>query len=326
MQKIPEYIKKWLNIIDKMKNDNTYKLAWGRAIIECIVSNEYQEYQDDTVVLFDSISECMLKYYWNQQFFFKLKQSPYVDKEPLICKYTKELIDYYVELSKSNIPIWFNKAQEILKDSTEYKTTITKINRVLPENVAYRFMNVPNAIEDIYVLEKGFIKIKTENVKILKEYSTILSKLLNFKWASLLEKFNVSPNIIDKVSGISETNIKRNNLLEYKNALLMQFDEYPIDFYSGKVLCSKDISVDHVIPWSFMYSDDIWNLVLTSRSINSSKSNSIPDEIDIDRLNKQNLIMRDVKDLNDKYKKALDIAIECHYVNKFYNDLKIAVL
>ena len=106
----------------------------------------------------------------------------------------------------------------------------------------------------------------------------------------------------------------------------MQFDEYPIDFYSGKTLDSKDISVDHVIPWSFMYSDDIWNLVLTSRSINSSKSNSVPDEIDIDRLNKQNLIMRDVKGLNDKYKKALDIAIECHYVNKFYNDLRIAVL
>ena len=27
-------------------------------------------------------------------------------------KDVKELIDYYVELSKSNIPIWFNKALE----------------------------------------------------------------------------------------------------------------------------------------------------------------------------------------------------------------------
>ena len=35
----------------------------------------------------------------------------------------------------------------------------------------------------------------------------------------------------------------------------------PIDFYTGDELDMDDISVDHVIPWSFMYSDDIWNLV-----------------------------------------------------------------
>ena len=42
-----------------------------------------------------------------------------------------------------------------------------------------------------------------------------------------------------------------------------------------KVLQENDISVYHVIPLSFMYSDDIWNLVLTSKSNNSSKSNII---------------------------------------------------
>ena len=26
----------WLDIIEKMNNDNTYKLAWGRALLECI--------------------------------------------------------------------------------------------------------------------------------------------------------------------------------------------------------------------------------------------------------------------------------------------------
>lgn len=33
---IPSYISKWLIIIEQMNNDNTYKLAWGRAILECI--------------------------------------------------------------------------------------------------------------------------------------------------------------------------------------------------------------------------------------------------------------------------------------------------
>ena len=49
-----------------------------------------------------------------------------------------------------------------------------------------------------------------------------------------------------------------------------------------------DISVDHVIPWSFMYSDDIWNLVLTTKSNNSKKSNIVPSEDVIERLKERN--------------------------------------
>lgn len=30
---ISNYIKNWINVIEQMNNDNTYKLAWGRAIL-----------------------------------------------------------------------------------------------------------------------------------------------------------------------------------------------------------------------------------------------------------------------------------------------------
>lgn len=59
----------------------------------------------------------------------------------------------------------------------------------------------------------------------------------------------------------------------------------PIDFYTGGELDMDDISVDHVIPWSFMYSDDIWNLILTSKSYNFSKSNHIPSKEVFEQLN-----------------------------------------
>lgn len=35
-----EYIKMWLDIIENMNNDNTYKLAWGRALLELIIEIE----------------------------------------------------------------------------------------------------------------------------------------------------------------------------------------------------------------------------------------------------------------------------------------------
>ena len=96
----------------------------------------------------------------------------------------------------------------------------------------------------------------------------------------------------------------------------------PIDFYTGKVLEENDISVDHVIPWSFMYSDDIWNLVLTSRSNNSSKSNSVPSKEIIKRLKDRNdNLLRTIKDKSQE--KILEEAIRNNYIDKFYYSLKM---
>ena len=71
---IPIYIKQWLQIIDEMQNDNTYKLAFGRALIENIVFENYEINEDKVIIDFNDISKCMLKYYWNQIFYFNLKQ------------------------------------------------------------------------------------------------------------------------------------------------------------------------------------------------------------------------------------------------------------
>ena len=106
-----------------------------------------------------------------------------------------------------------------------------------------------------------------------------------------------------------------------KNILLENMNK-PIDFYIGDELKPDDISVDHVIPWSFMYSDDIWNLVLTSKSHNSYKSNHIPSKEVIEQLNQRNKALIETID-NSKYKKELNIAIMNNYVNKFYLSMKL---
>lgn len=42
-------------------------------------------------------------------------------------------------------------------------------------------------------------------------------------------------------------------------------------------LNDKNISIDHFVPWSYVAHDELWNLTPTTRSINSSKSNNLPD-------------------------------------------------
>lgn len=321
---IPKYIGDWLRIIESMKYDNTYKLAWGRALVECVYYEQYETKDNKVIVNLENIARNMLKYYWNQSFFFALKQSPYEDKSPVIVQITNELIECFISINGSMIPMWFDKAEEKL--GKELNASIKKIASRLHENVSWRFKRVDNEILEIYeydyINKAKYVYFNKEDAELLKEYALVISKLLNYKWAQLLEKYNYAPKIINKVNSISETKLRRESLTKYKNELMKQFtDGVAIDFYSGKPLEDNDISVDHVIPWSFMYSDDIWNLVLTSKSNNSSKSNSIPSEEVINRLKERNVNLVGV--LDDKYNNEIKESINNNLIDKYYFECRM---
>lgn len=320
------YLENWLKVIENMKNDNTYKLAWGRAIIECIVFNRFTVDDENTLIIkFDDISKCMIKYYWNQIFFFNLKQDPYKGKQSEICKYTNVLIDRYKEITSSTMPVWHDKGLEVLleNDSNLYTEIIKKVNKTLHQNVSHRFLNVNKEIIPLYEYDKKNSRILFDynEAMVLNDYAVVVSQLLNYRWAQLLEKFNYAPKIANKVNSIAQTKIDRNDLKKYKEELLKQYNGKAIDFYTGKELDKNDISVDHVIPWSFMYSDDIWNLVLTSRSNNSSKSNSIPSQEVIDKLKERNKELLNY--LDGKFKDDIELAILNGYVDKFYFESRL---
>lgn len=325
---IPEYINNWFTVIESMKNENTYKLAWGRALVECIYHGRYSENEaGKEVVELEDIAKCMLKYYWNQLFFFNLKQSPTrVDnRQPYIVQYTNELIDSYKETTGSAIPVWFDRAESDI-DAQIINKIIKKICGVLPNDVSWRFKEINNVEIPLYeydhVRRSHEIIFDKDAIELIKEYGVVISKLLNYKWSQLLEKFNYAPKIANKVSSISDSKLKRESLTKFKNELMKQFkDGVAIDFYSGEPLADNDISVDHVIPWSFMYSDDIWNLVLTSKSHNSSKSNSIPSEEIIQRLKERNEKIVDL--LDAKFGIEMKDAIANSYIDKYYFECRM---
>ncbi len=326
ISEIPEYIRDWLTIIEQMSNDNTYKLAWGRAVVECVALENYTESDGTAVIRFDDIALNMLKYYWNQLFFFHLKQSPYKDKDPIICRDTEKLIEIYKNVSSNQFPVWFDKATAELEKNNKpaFDATVKHISKTLHENVSWRFKNVPNRVIDIYEYHKSnsTITLDIEEALLLKEYSAVISKLLNYKWAQLLEKFNFAPKIASKVNSIANAKLKRNSLAKYKDELLKEFENKNItDFYTGQQLSSSEISVDHVIPWSYMYSDDIWNLVITSRRNNSSKSNAIPSGEAIAKLKERNKIIEPL--LSPSFRITMEEAIKNNYVAKFYYESRL---
>ena len=68
-----KYIQDWLEIIENMNNDNTYKLAWGRAIIEIAMSLKIVE--ENNLIKFEMIAYKMIKYFLRFKAKCKLKKA-----------------------------------------------------------------------------------------------------------------------------------------------------------------------------------------------------------------------------------------------------------
>lgn len=73
----------------------------------------------------------------------------------------------------------------------------------------------------------------------------------------------------------------------YKEALTALLDS-PVCFYCGKTHENRRLTLDHVIPWRFLKTDDLWNLVWCCSKCNSSKNDKLPPQEFVDKLIRRN--------------------------------------
>lgn len=102
----------------------------------------------------------------------------------------------------------------------------------------------------------------------------IIRGWLEYNMILYLQRRNPSvPGIADKLMPPQERKLEK--VKKYWKLILTL--EPVQEIYSGKILTEKDISIDHFVPWSYVAHDEMWNLNPTTKSINSSKSNNLPD-------------------------------------------------
>ena len=123
-----------------------------------------------------------------------------------------------------------------------------------------------------------------------------------------------SPRISKKIKGVDRDQFpKRGNLKKFREFIDEENPQKECFLTGNKI--SGTPSIDHVIPWSYMYSDDLWNLVYVSPNENSSKRNQIPDKGLIDRLKIRNVKLLERNSYN-KFTEELKLSIENDYVEK----------
>ncbi|MDA7793347.1 hypothetical protein N8985_04475 [Glaciecola sp.] len=302
-----DYIKELTTLIRDGDMQNTYKMTWARAIVESCVLDESQ-----SVIHFDTLSEKIFGYYWNQSIFFQLEQSPNPHKRPEIHQIVLEEIERY-RLSNDNQPKYFSKVRSI-------DIPVTKISNILKKDVSWRFLLLNKTESSFYELDKKNKTITVKYPQLIKEYSDILFELINYRWTQKLEEFNHSPRISKKVLGTDRERVRRNNLSKFRKYLDIENPQRRC-FFTDKVLIDDELSIDHVLPWSYLYSDDLWNLVYVDRGYNSSKSNHLPNEEVIERLEERNIRLLSLLTDNgfkDKQTEELALCVERELLRKFW--------
>ena len=165
-----KYIEEFTDLISNCSMDNTYKMAWCRALVE------YSCNHTDKKIHFNHLSELMFKYYWDQTIFFNLEQGSNLKKRPTIIQIVKNEINKY-EKNFDKKPINYIR----IKDKID--VDITKISKTLTYDVSWRFLNLGGKTYDTYNYKKGDKHLILHHPDIIKHHSKLLFQLINYRWS-----------------------------------------------------------------------------------------------------------------------------------------------
>ena len=301
-----QYIKDLTYVIQNGEMENTYKMVWIRSIVEtCLLDPNVQEIQ------FDHLSKLIFGYYWNQTIYFDLEQSPNPLKCPVIYQIVKEEISEYRHKNGKQ-PVWFSEAENSVS------IPVSKISTILSKDVCWRFPKVGKENFDLYDLDIKSRTIILHQTDLIREYANVLFDVINYRWTQKLEEFNHSPRISQKVRGTDRENIRRKSLAKFRKYLDLENPDH-VCFHTGRKIKYENLSIDHVLPWSYLFSDNLWNLVYVDKSFNSSKGNIIPKEETIEKLENRNIHLlksMEIKFPNTKVTDELKLSIETDLIRK----------
>ena len=283
---LPEYENLSINALSRVFSDmsESYKIFWFMGILDIIKEGK-------TTATFNEIINHMIIEAWYMVSEYHLNLGPSDTLEKLIRNTQKEC-GLKTSAKPGEILNYLENCDN--DDVARYKSTLTL-------NVPYRFqapfmpdfrgkswgrtsdvitrVNLDSNM--IYHFRSGSglhrtIEISPEWVSYFSNNQAIILGWLEFNLITYLQKRNPSvPGISNKLSPPSERKLDK-----AKKFWKTVIDFKPIvNIYSinNDFLSINDVSIDHFIPWSYVAHDELWNLVPTTRSLNSKKSNELPD-------------------------------------------------
>ena len=207
------------------------------------------------------------------------------------------LFDIVMELQQNlNIPIDANADTiiDILSERKEERP-IKKLLNILTQHVPYRFLRPWIDTSDNKEMVIRSQSLENNCLYSLHKEETEFYIMINPAWSQYLHiHYNIlmdfaywnltlflqtrNPNVPAIPSKLIRPEVRSSLNVQHKYWDTAMSIGGPIKcIYTGKTLYPGDYDLDHFIPWSFVSHDLLWNLIPSDGSVNSSKSNKIPD-------------------------------------------------
>jgi hypothetical protein len=268
-------------------NQNTYKFALGLAMV--------QEYKDDSKINLLPIAKRFAEYYYRNHIVFKLRETNNPDQEPMALIILRRLVrEYYKDdLPPRKIDNIFKEkySNALLNPPLDLRKSV--FTYVLPcwqgakKSQHGNYLYPSNGKNDFfsYSKDEGFLVLTQKFEDTIKRYRRTLLSITILEWARFIEKFNQLPNLISKISPTKPTR----RLLKFKkifdSTALMKAN---VCHLCGLPINHQDWTQDHMIPFEYIYSDELWNLTPAHRFCNSKKGARVGSNEMINRLIERN--------------------------------------
>lgn len=261
----------WFQAIIRKVNHNQNHFSFDELINEMIADAWYMvtEYhlRLGPLGITDNLEEVVKYIHANYHFSSSEKRDKIVHfleqcENKKIAKYKSDLtlnvpyrlqVPFYDEITIER-SLW-NGGKQVLTD---------RINQ--QKRLMYYFVKIAGINSEIEI-DEHWVEYLTVHKDILRGWTQL--KLIQY-----LQSKNPSvPGIADKLEAPTARDIDR--VRKYWK-LIIKMDPSLHDIYGNVELSDVAISVDHFVPWQYVAHDELWNLHPTTKSINSSKSNSLP--------------------------------------------------
>lgn len=260
-----------------------YKLFWLQAIVNQIINGKdhftYEELVDEMITdAWYMVSEYHLNLGPKDNLEMAVKRVQNIsgmkssEKKEVLLDFLHTCTDKEVRRIKriliENVP--YRLQAPFLEDLKGKSWDVPKkdlISRINQEKSLIYYFRLYDGMNTVITIQPKWMDYIVKNQEIIKGW-------LQYHMIIYLQKRNPSvPGIADKLYPPRER--KLDKVKKYWGMLV---ELQPVhEIYANIELTKKDLSIDHFVPWSYVAHDEFWNLHPTTRSINSKKSNHLPD-------------------------------------------------
>lgn len=149
---------------------------------------------------------------------------------------------------------------------TKMKETITTFN--------YEVTPLPYTLGSNSKLSKE-VRFHPDWIRMIQDYTVSILGWIQYEKVKWLQNNNPEvPGLVYKLLPMDEKMRKLGKVRKLWESVLSI--NSITDVFTGKPILPEQYDIDHFIPWSFVMNDELWNLMPMDSSLNSAKSNKLP--------------------------------------------------